>query len=66
MSSADYFSLTALLGMVDCSFEARNDNKEEVKNAMPAHVQKYHEAEIAGLSDSEENNIILLHRLASS
>ncbi len=40
------------LGVDSCSFEARSDNKEEIKDAFFSHAQKYHPQLVKNMSDN--------------
>jgi predicted small metal-binding protein len=42
------------LGVSNCSFEARSENKTEVVDALFGHAQKYHADVMSKLSDKEK------------
>ena len=42
------------LGAASCSFEVRSENKEELKDAMMFHAQKYHPEKMKNLSEKEK------------
>jgi predicted small metal-binding protein len=46
------------LGIDKCTFEARSEVKNEVRDALVDHAQKYHPEMMKGLSEKENKDLI--------
>jgi predicted small metal-binding protein len=46
------------MGITGCTFEARSEKKDEIKDALLSHAQKFHPEIMSNLSDKQKNDMM--------
>lgn len=46
------------LGVKNCTFEARSENKAEIIDALNNHASKYHPEKLSNLSEKEKSDMV--------